>query len=159
MFEYEYVSNPIKKSFAILRIKFIIQKLTKSFKKLSKPKTQEESKDDIIKNIRNLFKLKKEIKPFKAKRINDIRNLFELENKDYYKTIRVCNFYCSSYIEYKCNSDKDKNLSVGEYLKRIKPYSKDIIIDLQISVPGKFNQKSELTLFLPKIPTKNKQCI
>ena len=38
-------------------------------KKLNKPKTQKESKDDIIKNIRNLFKLQKENKAIKDKTI------------------------------------------------------------------------------------------
>ena len=70
------------------------------WKKLSKPKLQEESKDDIIKSIRiflklrkgkmikddviiiirNLFKLKQKIN--QDKMICNIRNLFELENKD-----------------------------------------------------------------------------
>ena len=38
-------------------------------KKLSKPKAQKESKDDMIKNIRNLFKLQKENKAIKDKTI------------------------------------------------------------------------------------------
>ena len=63
----------------------MIQKLTKWFvvmkKKLSKPKLQEESKD-VIKFLRNLFKLKKENKEITDKTNGDIRNLFELKNKD-----------------------------------------------------------------------------
>ena len=51
-------------------------------KKLSKSKLQEESKDDIIKFLRNLFKLKKENKEITDKTNGDIRNLFELENED-----------------------------------------------------------------------------
>ena len=50
-------------------------------KKLSKPKLQEESKD-VIKFLRNLFKLKKENKEITDKTNGDIRNLFELKNKD-----------------------------------------------------------------------------
>ena len=50
-------------------------------KKLSKPKLQEESKD-VIKFLRNLFKLKKKNKEITDKTNGDIRNLFELENKD-----------------------------------------------------------------------------
>ena len=38
-------------------------------KKLNKPKVQKESKDDMIKNIRNLFKLQKENKAIKDKTI------------------------------------------------------------------------------------------
>ena len=58
---------------------FIIQKIAKivcgSRKKSCKPKTEKESKDDIIKHIRNHFKLKEENKAIKDKIIRDIRNL------------------------------------------------------------------------------------
>ena len=46
--------------------------------------------DNIIKDIRNLFKLKKENKAIKYKVIRDIKNLFEHE-EDYYKSIRKNN--------------------------------------------------------------------
>ena len=47
-----------------------INKIVLDFeKKLNKPKAQKESKDDIIKNIRNLFKLQKENKAIKDKTI------------------------------------------------------------------------------------------
>ena len=47
--------------------------------------------------------------------INDIRTLFEQE-EDYYKLKKVSNFWKNSYIEYEGNGDKNRNLSVGEYL-------------------------------------------
>ena len=84
-------------------------------------------------NIRNFFKLKKENKTIKDKTISDIRNLFKLENEDHYKLIRVGNFYSNNYIKYESNGDRDQNLSVEEYLNKIKSYSKDILIDLQKS--------------------------
>ena len=62
--------------------------------------------------------------------ISDIRNIFEQE-RDYYKSIRVGNFYSSNYIEHKNNGDRDKNVSIEERLNKIKPYLKDIIINLQ----------------------------
>ena len=40
--------------------------------------------------------------------ISDIRNLFELENEDYYKPIRVDNLYSNNYIKYEYNGDRDK---------------------------------------------------
>ena len=46
-------------------------------KKLSKPKAQKQSEDNIIKSIRNLFILKKENKETKDRIIRDIRTLFE----------------------------------------------------------------------------------
>ena len=47
--------------------------------------------ENIIKNIRNLFKLKKEKERIKDRIITDIRTLFKQED-NYYKPIRVGNF-------------------------------------------------------------------
>ena len=60
-------------------------------KKLSKPKIQKQSEDNIIRSIRNRFKLRKENEIIKYRVIRDIRTLFEQE-EDYYKPIRVGNF-------------------------------------------------------------------
>ena len=50
--------------------------------------------DNIIKDVRNFFRLKKENEAIKDKIIRDIRNLFQLEKKeeDYYKPVRVGTF-------------------------------------------------------------------
>ena len=48
----------------------------------------------IIKNIRNLFRLEKEIKEIKDKIFIDIKDFFE----DYYKPARVKNFWSNNYI-------------------------------------------------------------
>ena len=61
-------------------------------KKPSKPKTQNQSEEDIVKNIRNLLELKKENKAIKNKIIKGIRALFEQEDY-YYKPLRVGNFW------------------------------------------------------------------
>ena len=123
-------------------------------KKLSKPKTQNK-----INNIKNPFILKrknklkvfrtlfateeeKEIKKLGKKETNyrlikgkiakDIRTLFEQqEEKDYYKLKRVNIFWSNNYIEYESNGDKNRNLSLDEYLNKIKPYLCNIIVDLQ----------------------------
>ena len=47
--------------------------------------------------------------------IKDIKNLFEQE-ENYYKPVRVGNFYSNNYIEYENNGDKIKALSIKEYL-------------------------------------------
>ena len=57
-------------------------------KTASKLKPQKQSEDNIIKNIRNLFKLKKEIEAIKDRIISDIKILFE-QQKDYHKPVRV----------------------------------------------------------------------
>ena len=36
-----------------------------------------------------------------------------------------------NYIEYESNGDRNKSLSLEEYLNKIRPYLRDIIIDLQ----------------------------
>ena len=48
------------------------------------------------------------------------------------KTIWRKNFW-NNYIEYENNGDSNKDLTTEEYLDKLKPYLKDIIIDLQNS--------------------------
>ena len=60
----------------------------------------------------------------------DIRILVEQE-EDYYKPKIVSSIWNNNYIDYESNGDK--NVSLDEYLNKIKPYLKDIIIDLQSS--------------------------
>ena len=45
----------------------------------SKPRIQKKSEENIIKSIRNLFKLKKENESIKDRITKDITNLFEQE--------------------------------------------------------------------------------
>ena len=81
-------------------------------KKTSKRKTK--SKKNIIKSIRNLFKLKKENEVIKGSTIRDVRTLSEQQEDNYYKPIKVGNFWNNNYIEYESNGDRNKNLSVKE---------------------------------------------
>ena len=55
------------------------------------------------------------------------------KEENYYKPVRVNNFWNNNYIEYKSNWDRNKTLSVEEYLDKIRPHSKDIINDLKTS--------------------------
>ena len=64
--------------------------------------------------------------------MRDIRTLFEQE-EDYYKPIRVNIFWSNNYIEYESNGDENRNVSLDEYLYKIEPYLRNIIIDLQNS--------------------------
>ena len=64
---------------------------------------KKEIDDNKIKSIRNLFRLKKENEAIKDRIIRDIRNLFEQEKEDYYKPVRVGNFWSRNYIEYESN--------------------------------------------------------
>ena len=82
---------------------------------------QKEIDDTTIKDIRNLFRLKKENKAIKARIIRDISKLFEHE-EDYYKPVRAGNIWSNNYIEYESNGYKNKTLSVEEYLNKTRPY-------------------------------------
>ena len=59
--------------------------------------------------------------------LRDINNLFEHEEEgNYYKAVRVTNFCSNNHIEYESNDDRNKTLSVEEYLNKIRTYLKDI---------------------------------
>ena len=59
-------------------------------------------------------------------------NLFEREEEeDYYKSVRVGNFWNKNYIEYKRDGDRNKALSIEEYFNKIRPYLQNIIYDLK----------------------------
>ena len=100
-----------------------------------KPKIiSDKLKDKIIDDIWTLFeigkeKIKKRQKIIKDKIISYIRTLFE----DYYEPKRVSNFWNNNYIKYERNGDKNRNLSLDEYLPKIKPYLTNIIINFQNS--------------------------
>ena len=63
----------------------------------------------------------KEVKRIKDIVLRNIKNLFEL--------VRVNNFLSNDYIEYKSNGDKNRILSVEEYLDKVIPCLKDIVND------------------------------
>ena len=89
-------------------------------------------KDTIIKDIKNIFRLRKEIdnsaikditkkkenETIKDRIIRDIKSLFEQEN-NYYKPIRVGNLWNDSFIEYESNSDKKNQYE--NILMKLKP--------------------------------------
>ena len=80
--------------------------------------------DSTTKDIRNLFRRRKGNKTIKDKMIRDIKAFEEEDN--YYKPIKVGNFWKNDYIEFEINSDKSKSLSVKKYLIKIKLYLDDI---------------------------------
>ena len=93
-------------------------------KKNKEFKIKKQSEDTIIKNVRNLFRLKKENEAIKDRKIS-IKDLFEQE-EDFYKPLSVGNFYSNNYIEYESNGDRNKTLLIKQYLDEIKPCLKDI---------------------------------
>ena len=79
----------------------------------------------------DLFKHKRKRKTFLKKlkqlKIDSIKNLCEHEEKEnYYKSVRVSIFWSNNFMESRSNGDKNKTLSVEDYLNKIRPYLKDI---------------------------------
>ena len=85
--------------------------------------------------------------------LRSITNLFKYkkEEENFYKPVRVNNFWNKSYNEYESNGDKNNNLSLDGYFSEIKPYLKDVIVDLQ----SFDTSKTQLTLFLQRTLTKS----
>ena len=80
-----------------------------------------------IKDIKNLFRLEKEAEAIINRTLRDIANRFEHEEEEnYYKLVRGSNFWSNNHTEYESNDDRNKTLSVEEYLNKTKPYLKDI---------------------------------
>ena len=70
-----------------------------------------------------LFKLKKyyDNDDIEYRGINDVKNLFNQTDADYYKPIKTTSVFDNknNYIEYESKGDKEKILSVKEYLDMI----------------------------------------
>ena len=86
----------------------------------------------------------------KGRIIRDIRILFEHEEEDYYQPVGVGNVWSDSYIEYESNGDRNKTLSVEEYLDKTRPYLKNIINDLQTSDAWKIQLAIAINFMFPK---------
>ena len=91
-------------------------------------------KENIIKDIRNLSKIQKKTKAIKDKILRDIQNLFEhKEEENYYKSVRLNNFWSNNYIEYEGNANRNKKVSAEEHLNKISRYLKGITNNLRKS--------------------------
>ena len=116
--------------------------------------------ENIFKNIRNLLRLplqvqirnrkqkieqnRKSTKAYKDRILRYFQDLHEhKEEESYYKPVIVSNFWSNiwSNIEYESNSDRNKILSVEEYLIKTRPYLKDIINNLKKSDTCKIQLK------------------
>ena len=80
-----------------------------------------------------------------------MKNLFEKEEEENcQKPVRLSNFQSNNCIECKSNGERNKTLSVEEYLNKVRPYLKDILNNLKKNVTrGKFVQQQQITSFLP----------
>ena len=53
--------------------------------------------------------------------------------EDHYKPKTKFIFYSNNYVEYKSNGYRNKNLSLKEFLDKIKPYLRELVNDRQES--------------------------
>ena len=103
------------------RFKKIENNIIKNVRNLSRLKKEMKSiKSRAIGDVGNLFRLKKDKKPIKNRVIRDIRNLFEHEKEEkYYKPVRVGNFWSNNYTGYESNIDRNKTLLAEEYRNKL----------------------------------------
>ena len=108
-----YIPQPLKKTAGGVKDQIMSLFKTKVYSKSKCVKSaygggRKQSEDNAIKSIRNRFKLKKENEAIKDRIIRDIRTLFKQED-DYYKPIKVRNFWNNNYIEYESSGDRNKS--------------------------------------------------
>ena len=92
----------------------------------------EETEKNLDELERNLSKTKKyyDYDDAEYRGIKDVKDLFDLSiDEDYYKPIITKSAFNSNYIQYERRGNKDKILTVNEYLDIIRPYLRDIIND------------------------------
>ena len=128
------IFNKLRGRFSKSEIKTIRRRLYRlgKNKNLSKSKT-EKIKKYLAKVEKNLDRLKKycDYDDHNYRGIRDIENWFdEIDDDDYYKPIKINGVFNDNHIEYESRGDKkdkDKNLSVKEYLDKITPYLYEMI--------------------------------
>ena len=74
------------------------------------------------------------------------------EEEDYYKSEKVDKFCNNNFIIYDCRGDKNKTLSIEEYLNKIRPCLKDIMNDLKMKYR---TWKIQLTIAINFMSSKN----
>ena len=73
-----------------------------------------------VKDIRNLYRLEKDTKAIKDGVLRDNENLFEYEEEEnYYKPVTASNFWSNNYIEYKSGSDRKKHYHLKNILVKL----------------------------------------
>ena len=124
----------IKKYFNELRDRLHkpkIKEIRKDYYRIENKKIKEIEKN-LLKLEKNLSKLTKyyDYNGIEYIGIRHVKNIFDLSiDVDYYKLIITNSAFNSNYIEYESKGDKDKTLSIKEYLYIIRPYLRDITND------------------------------
>ena len=136
--------KPTRKNLFKLKREKIKKSLYKSARKNLFKSKIDEIKEILHDPITNRDEKIEEIK----KILYDPRNnIFKLE-KDHYKPVRIA--FSSNCIEYKSKGDKDKSLSIKDYLGEIKPYLNDIINDYKTQSERKIYLTMAINFFCSK---------
>ena len=79
--------------------------------------------------------------------IRKLENLFgDTDNDDYYKQVLVESYFEKNYKQYESRGDKDKKLSVKQYLYMIMPYLSDLINEQRNNRDGSNESKIQLNM-------------
>ena len=117
----------------------MIKQLKKHFKKLFDVKKCKYLDDDDV----------------EYKGIRDLQHLFEEINgndKDYYKPILVKSSLKEGYKEYESRGNKNKTLSIEQYLSKIIPYLKELINNHKAIKNGSKEWKIQLNACIKMFP-------
>ena len=102
-------------------------------------KAEKEENDEYLRKLVRNLNNKEKYSPydrddFDYYGIRDIENLFDkVSEEDYYKPILVKSSFKGNYKYYESRGDKEKRLSVKQYLNKITPYLYDLINDHRIA--------------------------
>ena len=83
-----------------------------------KERLKRETDDITIKDIRSLFRLKEENEAIKERVVRNIRNFFEYE-EDYYKLIRLGNFWSNNLLNMKVMNIEVKHYQLENILIKL----------------------------------------
>ena len=75
--------------------------------------------------------------------------MYESE-EDYYEPVKFSSAFNNNYIKYESNEDKDKTLSIKEYLDMIKEYLSDVINDHKTQDERKIQLTMEINFISSK---------
>ena len=83
--------------------------------------------------------------------LRDLRDLFDSSiSENYYKPIVVNSSFNNNYIQYESKGDKDKILTISEYLDKIRPYLVDMINDHKNHSEWKIQLSAEINFISSK---------
>ena len=138
----------------ILWLVMIVRQLKMSFIKLKIRKIFQiwkKNYDNLVELVNTLNKKEKykyhDHDDLDYRGIRDAKNLFDdADNDDYYKPILVKSSFKEDYKYYKSRGDKDKELSVTQYLQKIVPYLHDIINDQKTNINNAGKWKIQINM-------------